>query len=184
MVAHSPSMTAQGVSGSRRVRGMMTEDEARAVSSLREKYDRIAALRADYDRTGAVVDRAAVAALARRWPGAVRELDTLPPAELAARREALRAAATGEGAVPVWALVHDAWHRVMAAALWVKARVRRDDAEDRAREEALAAEASRRAGLAVGEGFVASVRRPPGGRLVAVVTAVVARHHGAADLSG
>lgn len=159
----------------------MTEDQRRAVASLTEKYDRIAALRADYDRTGGVVDRAAVAALARRWPGAVRELDTLPPGELSARREALRAAGTGEGAVPAWAVAHDAWHRVMAAALWVKARVRRDDGDDGARDAALAAEASVRAGVALGEGFVEAVRRPPGGRLAAVVTAVVARHHGVAE---
>lgn len=156
----------------------MTEDEARAVASLAEKYDRIAALRADYDRTGGVVDRAAVAALAQRWPGAVRELDTLSPAELSARRDALRAALGGNGAVPAWAVALDAWHRVMAAALWVKGRVGRDDVDDGARDAALAAEASAQAGVALGEGFVAAVRRPPGGRLAAVVTAVVARHHG------
>jgi hypothetical protein len=159
----------------------MTEDEARAVASLTEKYDRIAALRADYDRTGGVVDRAAVAALAQRWPGAVRELDTLAPAVLSARREALRAAGTGEGAVPAWAVAHDAWHRVMVAALWVKAQVRRDAVDDGARDAALAAGATARAGVALGEGFVAAVRRPPGGRLAAVVTAVVARHHGGVE---
>jgi len=153
--------------------GVEHDEVASAVASLRAKYDTIAALRDAYDRTGGVVDRAAVAALAARWPGAVRELDTLSPAVLTARREALRG-----DAVPAWVVWLDAWHRTMAAALWVKARVRRDDPYDPTRDAALGVEAATRAGMALGEGFVAAVRRPEGGRLAGVVSAVVTGRYG------
>ncbi len=157
-------------------------DEARrAAASLLAKYDRIAALREAYDRSGGVVDRAAVAALAGQWPGAVRELDTLCPHELSARREALREAVHAGGEVPSWAVRIEASHRVMAAALWVKGRVRRDDAPDPARDADLAAEAEARAGMPLGEGFVAAVRWPPGGRLGAVVRGLLEALHGAPE---
>ena len=85
-------------------------------------------------------------ALAEAWPGALRELDSLPSDELERRRAALEGAAAGAPVEP-WMAWMVAYHELMRAALAVR------------RGEPVEVEAA----------FVAAVHDPPHGRLMAAV---------------
>jgi hypothetical protein len=61
------------------------------LQSLARKYDTLAELRKRRDEGGGVAPRGELLVLAREFPGALRELDTLPRAEIERRRAALRA---------------------------------------------------------------------------------------------
>jgi hypothetical protein len=132
--------------------------------ALLRKYDKLAELRRERAAGGAVAERGVLRALAREFPGALRELDTVTLDDLDARRRALAAAAAG-GSVQPWMAWMLAYHATMRAALVVKARL----ARSRDLSDTLVAdvreEASRRTGLSIEEGFVRSVARPPQGRL-------------------
>jgi hypothetical protein len=132
--------------------------------ALLRKYDTLAELRRERAAGGAVAERSVLRALAREFPGALRELDTVTLEQIEARRAALGSAAAG-GAIEPWMTWMIAYHASMRAALVVKARLARArDLSDAivadAREEA-----SRRTGLEIDEAFVRSVARPPHGRL-------------------
>jgi hypothetical protein len=132
--------------------------------ALQRKYDTLAELRRARAAGGAVAERAVLRALAREFPGALRELDTVTLEDIDARRVALGSAAAG-GAIEPWMAWMVAYHRTMRAALIVKGRLARardvsDSIVADAREEA-----SRRTGLPMDEAFVRSVARPPQGRL-------------------
>jgi hypothetical protein len=107
-------------------------------------------------------------ALAREFPGALRELDTVALDDLDARRHALASASAG-GSVEPWMAWMVAYHATMRAALAVKARL----ARSRALSEKIIADVqrdvSRRIGHSIEEDFVRSVARPPEGRLNRVV---------------
>src|SRR5436309_10988989 len=96
--------------------------------------------------------RAVLRAFAAAWPGALKELDTLPSDEIERR---LRACADGDAEPWMeWSL---RYHELMRAALAIR---RGDDAHD---DDALAAVAR------VGALFVAAVKRPQHGRINVVV---------------
>jgi hypothetical protein len=122
---------------------------------LAEKYRRMAALRASLpaDRPPDAEGRAALKQLAREFPGALRELDSLPTDEIAARLAALE-----HGDDAPWMRWMARYHALMRAALHIKARTR--DAEDLAQ---LAAEAG------VDEPFARAVAAPAHGRIMAAV---------------
>lgn len=87
---------------------------------LLHKYEEIVRLRTERD---AGVDRDVAARLKRLaalFPGALRELDRLPYAELDARVAALRAVADRGEALPRWAAVLDRFHAGMRATLHAK----------------------------------------------------------------
>jgi hypothetical protein len=156
------------------------------ITELARKYDAIADLRARREAGGGVAPRTELAALARAFPGALRELDTLPSDVIEERRAALGAALQGAPLAP-WVTWMIAYHATMRAALFLKARLARDvrprlassasssDAtapalsDDRARD--LAEEAARRFDLPIDDAFVHAVARPPTRRVNAAVFA-------------
>lgn len=86
---------------------------------LRAKYVEIAALRADRRRGEDRDASARLRALAERFPGALRELDGLSDAEIAARIASLTDAVR-DGVVPAWAAWLDRYHAWMRVALMSK----------------------------------------------------------------
>lgn len=131
---------------------------------LARKYRTLLALRVDHARDGAAADRERLRALAAEFPGALRELDTLPAEELEARAAALEAAADG-GAVEPWMNAMAGYHALMGTALAVKrAYAAGETAEGdgvRAAVEALRAEC----GITLDGGDLAAIATPPQGRL-------------------
>jgi hypothetical protein len=90
------------------------------VRALRDKYREIKRLR-DEDAAGlAVAPRAAMAELARRFPGALRELDELPMNEIERRLSAIEAVVAGRAAAPPWVSLQVGYHGWMRAVLRVK----------------------------------------------------------------
>jgi hypothetical protein len=138
-----------------------TRDE---LGALARKYDALADLRERRERGAGVAPRDELLALAREFPGALRELDALPRAEIEGRRASLRAALSGEPPAP-WMTWMIAYHATMRAALYVKARLAQES--DTAR--ALAEDAAQRFALPIDEAFVRAVERPPAGRVNAAV---------------
>jgi hypothetical protein len=142
-----------------------------ALARLAYKYDTLAALRRDRERGAPVPPREVFRALAAEFPGCLAELDTLPLDVIDARAAALRRA--GEGADPEpWMGWLAAYHALFRAALWIKPKAGTRDAER------LAEEASAATGVPVDTAFVRAVARPPGGRIAAVVLAVLAAREG------
>jgi hypothetical protein len=95
-------------------------DELQSARALYDKYCELKRLRDEHDAGSRHDPRPALAALARRFPGALRELDELPMPELEAKLAALAAAVAGQGPVPAWALLQASYHGTMRAALRIK----------------------------------------------------------------
>lgn len=94
--------------------------------ALRDKYERMLHLREVHARAHAEPDfaepdpRAAMAELARRFPGALREIDELPIDVIRARIEALAAAETDRARLAPWMTALASFHRLARGALAVK----------------------------------------------------------------
>jgi hypothetical protein len=148
------------------------------LSSLRAKYERLFALRklharAKSDATFAEPDpRAEMTALARTWPGSLRELDELPLATIESRIEAIDRALHDAKRIEPWMIAQDAFHRLargaLAAKRWlgkrkrVTAEVRASFAESAPRDARVWADA------------LSDVASPPRGRLMDLVHARLA----------
>lgn len=160
------------------------------VAVLREKYREIKRLRtidAEHVARGHAHDpKPEMAALARRFPGSLRELDELPMAQIDARLAALDGA-LAEQSVPEWAALQVAYHGTYRFALRIKRRAARKGALDDAAlqhaiERVLAPteaelqsepDEPRIADFAADE--LRAILRPAGGRLQPWVLAHVAR---------
>ena len=92
-----------------------------ALEALAGKYRALLALRGRRDAGGAPATRDELRALAARFPGCLRELDTLGGDELARRGTAAAAAAAG-GAQEPWMDWIAAYHELMSDALGARAR--------------------------------------------------------------
>jgi hypothetical protein len=92
------------------------------LDGLRRKYDALADLRKRREAGEGVAPRRELLALAREFPGALRELDTLPLEEIERRRVALAAPRAEEAPEP-WMTWMIAYHATMRAALYIKARL-------------------------------------------------------------
>ncbi len=90
------------------------------LAALARKYRALVALRARRDGGGAPATRDELRALAAEFPGALRELDTLGPGELARRAAAAAAAAAGGPGEPWMDWIAD-YHALMADALAARA---------------------------------------------------------------
>ncbi|HET6280540.1 MAG TPA: hypothetical protein VFH73_06225 [Polyangia bacterium] len=159
------------------------------LAALARKYRALVALRTARDRgspreaaSGGAGDglRETLAALAKEFPGCLRELDTLGASELARRADAAGHAAEG-GALEPWMAWIAGYHRLMRATLVIKQDVgkRRASALTDHTAAALARTASATAGLPVDVSFVRAVAAPPHGRLGIVVLRALAAHLGA-----
>lgn len=121
-----------------------------AAETLLPKYRRMRELRAEGARGDDAETRRALRALAVEWPGALRELDALPTAEIERRERAC-----ADGAAQEWMAWMARYHELMRAALGVR---RGEDTSD--------------------EEFAREVRKPRHGRLNVVVFARLAREFG------
>ena len=138
------------------------------LAGLARKYDALADLRERREQGGGVAPRSELLALAREFPGALRELDALPRAEIERRRAALRTALLGDPPAP-WMTWMIAYHATMRAALFVKARLAATSGPSDETCRALAEEAARRFALPIDDAFVRAVARPPARRVNAAV---------------
>lgn len=139
------------------------------LADLTRKYDALAHLRERREKGDGVAPRAELLALAREFPGALRELDTLPRAEIERRCASLRAALLGDTPAS-WMIWMTAYHATMRAALFIKARLaRRPVSLSDETCRAIAEDAAQRFALPIDEAFVRSVARPPARRVNAAV---------------
>lgn len=141
--------------------------------ALAEKYAALVALRRDRAAGLPIPEKEAFSALARRFPGALWELDRLPIALLEHRARALDDAARGGPVAPWMRGLHE-YHALYRAALFIKAHLRRTRAPSAEAARALADAATARSGTAVSVAFVAQVADPPAGRIEAIVMAETA----------
>lgn len=136
--------------------------------ALARKYRALAELRRAEHLESAELVRPSLRALSNEFPGALRELDSLPLEDIEARIDALDRAA-GTGGVAEWMRWMLAYHQAMRAALFVKRRLvgrRRVPASE---ADALARAASHEIGFRCDAAFVSAVAAPPSGRLNTVV---------------
>jgi hypothetical protein len=139
---------------------------------LSRKYRVLSAL-----RRGVLAPKETLRPLAREFPGALRELDCLPLAELEARLRAVTAAE--QGAVPEpWIAWMLCYHERMRVVLEVKQRLRGARPSDRAIVDEVASELARTSHTPADVGFVAQVSAPPGGRLNRLVFELLERELG------
>ncbi len=87
--------------------------ERAELEALAEKYREMIALRRD----AGLKDERRLRALAARFPGALRELDTRTMDALEARSSEIEAALTGTAACPAWASVQIRFHGWLRVAL-------------------------------------------------------------------
>lgn len=148
-----------------------------AGAALRDKYATLVALRVAHGRGLEPPPKSTFVALARRFPGAMQELDRRALADLRERYRQLDAVAQGRASLPGWARLHGHYHGITRVALGLKlamAKVASAEAEpnDAAARVWLAKRVA--AGQAEADEPVpafwiperlAWLRKPPGGRL-------------------
>jgi hypothetical protein len=149
--------------------------DAAGLLELAEKYRALAALRArrdaaqggsgSADEPTAAQTRAILRGLAERYPGCLRELDTLGAAEIE-RRAAMAAAAASGGPREPWMAWVWAFHQLMRATLVLRRAPIPSDPTARAQ---VLGETERLAGFALDDDFLSEVARPPQRRLAVVV---------------
>jgi len=128
-------------------------------AALARKYRTLAQVRRSKRSTGQRTPRESMRALAREFPGSLRELDALTLEEIDRRAAALEA-----GPAEPWMEWMAAYHQTLSAALRIKA----------TRGEAMRLAES----LGVTPGFAAACARPPGGRILALVVSDLAARFG------
>ncbi len=143
------------------------------LEALAAKYRTMVVLRERLPRAGARglthEERAELRALARTFPGALRELDSMPTEAIVARRDSLEAALAG-GPVASWMVWLDGYHTLMRVAL----ALRRTPFID----FATLARVARETGVLADEAFARAVAAPPHGRLMAAVFDRLGALHG------
>ncbi len=137
---------------------------------LESKYAEILALRQARDRGEPMPEKHVFKALAERFPGVLRELDTLPLEVVENRLLALRAAGV-DGPIEPWMAWMSAYHALVRVALSIKLRTAKRQELSPDRLIFLARTAGTEVGFGVDEQFVMEVARPRAGRINAVVMA-------------
>ena len=132
------------------------------VRALRDKYREIKRLRDEHARGDEVDPRRAMAELARRFPGALRELDALPMSQIEERLALLEATVERGAPPPEWARLQIAYHGLMRAALRIKRLI------------TLRADASSML-AAIADGYVPAADEPPLASLDYATLAAIAR---------
>jgi hypothetical protein len=148
--------------------------------ALARKYRLLSQLRRKQQPWSAPDLHVSLLQLAREFPGALRELDTLPLVELEARLEALERAAHS-GRVAEWMLWMLAYHGGMRAALHIQRRLEGRARLVRALAADLAAEAARESGFGCDAEFVTTVAALPSGALHQFVIQRVGLQRGAPE---
>lgn len=131
-----------------------------ALGDLRSKYEEMRALRlASTEASRAHDPQPRMAALAERFPGALREIDELPLAEIDARIAALARAESDPDATATWMHAMTRFHALARGVLFVK----RALADGRTSDATWPDEAR------AWRSDVARIARPPRGRLMDLV---------------
>ena len=160
------------------------EPSVEAVRALRDKYREMLALRSEHARGESHAPQPRMRALARRFPGALRELDELPLELIEERLRSLdEALAHGPPfAATPWIGLQVGYHAWMRAALHVKrlSRGRRGDALEAVLSELEAAQREASStddpeAPQLDRAAVSVILQPPGGRLGPWVLGQVAR---------
>jgi len=159
------------------------------LEALREKYEVILALRLHHERArsqpGYVEPdpRKEMSTLARRFPGALREIDVLPLAVVRERIASLSAALEDATAVRDWMVAAAAFHRLARGALAVKRWLAAHrHLEPHAREAAFAAAApAMHAEARAWADALDALARPPRGRVLDLVYGRLAAELGKDD---
>jgi hypothetical protein len=168
------------------LRAVTTRDGGQApgwLGPMLSKYSEMLRLRLG-DLDGTIEDpRTAMAALAGRFPGALREIDELPLDELLRRVRCLEAVSRGEDGQDAgqWAPVHDRYHALLRGALWAKRWLAGRLGVSEAEHEAFARDARDAAWPADAGAWAEQlelVARPTSGRITVVVVARVGRELG------
>jgi len=128
-----------------------------ALAALEEKYRMLVALRRRKDQ-GGENKPASLAETARRYPGALRELDRNSDEVLQSRLQTVCAVRTGQRPCPDWLQWIFVYHKELDAALAIK----RGEQPGQLRDAA----------------FVRLARKPPQGRLAPAIIARVAQQFG------
>jgi hypothetical protein len=147
--------------------------EPQLVRALCSKYEKLCDLR--QRQLSSVAPRAEMVALSAAFPGALRELDGLPWEELERRMLALRDVVEGRAQLEQWMQLQIAYHGFMRAVL----RIRRQllEIERSGSELQYAAAADEPARERFDAVALATIRKPPLGRLNPWVLDQVARDH-------
>lgn len=143
--------------------------------ALARKYRVLLELRRAHAETGEVAERAVLRALAAEFPGALRELDSLPLATIEERLCALEAVDRGAPCEP-WMEWLVGYHAILRAALFIKAH--RAKAEQGIADEELARRASEHAGIDIVASFVEKIGRPERIRISHIALDEVANRFG------
>jgi hypothetical protein len=154
--------------------------------ALRDKYEQMLCLRQLHARAKDERDfvepdpRPAMAALARRYPGALREVDELPLDVIEARIAELDAAERDPSRVASWMKAQAAFHRLARGALavkrWLAGRTL-TPAIDEAFADALLTMPEREDATSWADDL-AAIAKPPRGRVMDLVYAKLARELG------
>jgi hypothetical protein len=157
-----------------------------ALEQLRDKYREMLAMRLEHD-SGAEDETAArtrMAALARRFPGALREIDDLELGVIRDRIARLDAAVRGECAVEPWmdamALFHALARGALRAKTWLAGR-KTVDAATASAYERYATDLGIAGDALAWAGDLARVATPPRGRVMDLVFARLAATLGTSE---
>lgn len=152
------------------------------LQALQNKYRTLHALRVH--ATPRTVPRATFAVLSTAFPGALRELDRVPMSVLEARLSAIAAVLAGQTKVERWMVLQCAYHGFMRAVLRIRRGLLPFDSNalldpDACLQALGYVPASDEPALTQFDAAaLASIRKPPGGRLNPWVMAWVAREFG------
>jgi hypothetical protein len=138
--------------------------------ALEAKYVQMVSLRQAHERGEPIPERTVFKSLAGRFPGVLRELDTLSIELILLRRQALAEAIAG-GIVAPWMSWMVAYHALMRVALWIKIRTAKQPDVTNERMALLLIGITNEFGFGVDEAFIVDVARPRTGRLNVVVLA-------------
>ena len=153
---------------------LIPEVSADDILALVRKYEEVVRLRREGEPGSKAESdpRPALAALAAEFPGALRELDQLPLADLESRIQALRRVVRGEEAPGPWMAVQARFHPLMRSALHAKRWLRGRRQVDVAVVESFRRELPSQAAIWAKD--LARIAAPPRGRVVELVLLRVA----------
>ena len=158
-----------------------------ALAAMEDKYTILLQMRRRRD-TGENTDRATLAQLSQRFPGALRELDRNRAAALQERLEIVQAVREGRLPPPDWLAWIWNYHRLLSAALAVRLAAagvlsaplstRANHRLDPSERRLIQTMAEKQTGVSIDAEFLMLALAPPDGRLAPTVLSTVAAQFG------
>jgi hypothetical protein len=156
----------------------MDERQRSWLLGLAEKYEALRRLRAQVGAQEAVAARVQMAALAARFPGALRELDALPEPLIGERLREIEAALAQSAPPARWMILQASYHGHMRVALRLRRLLRAGGVAVTQAVRAYQPSADEPPAAWLDAPTLRAIDRPPSGRLVPWVFAEVAKRHG------